>query len=287
VADIVGDKDLANAVALNSTSFNAARTVGPALAGLSIASWGTGWSFVFNGASYFAVLASLFLFRRGDLVQSARARRVRGSLREGFRYIASRSDLRAMMVMLFLVGTLGLNFPIFISTMSVTVFHAGAGRYGLLTSAMAIGTMIGSLLAAGRDHPSMATLTGGAILFGVGLGLAAVMPSFWWFGATLLPVGIAALTFTNSSNTLMQLATEPAMRGRVIAIRLAVMSGVTLIGAPIVGLIADHFGPRYAVSLGALAGLAAAAIGVRHLRSVRAPTVGTVEEPDDDEVHTA
>jgi len=287
VADLVGDDDLANAVALNSTSFNAARTVGPAIAGLSIASWGTGWSFVFNGASYFAVLATILLLRRQDLAQGPRAGRARGKLSEGLRYIASRNDLRAMMAMLFLIGTLALNFPIFISTMSVTVFHAGAGRYGLLTSAMAIGTMVGSLLATGRDRPSMGTLTGGAALLGIGLALAAIAPSFWWFGAALLPVGIAALTFTNSSNTLMQLATEPAMRGRVIAIRLAVMSGVTLVGAPIVGMIADRFGPRYALILAALSGLAAAMIGLRHLRTVRALASGSVEDPGDDEVHTA
>ena len=216
---------------------------------------------------------------------SARAQRLRGSLLEGWRYILGRDDLRTALIMLFLIGTLGLNFPIFISTMSVTVFGMGAGRYGLLTSMMAIGTVTGAFLAAGRERPSMRTLTASAGAFGLSVGLAAAMPSYWWFAAILLPAGMATLTFTNTSNTLMQLATEPAMRGRVVAIRLSLMSGVTLVGAPIIGLVADHAGPRWAMSIGAVSGLVAAAIGLRHLRDP-AP-VGPPAEPvpaEDDEV---
>jgi MFS family permease len=164
VAELVGDEDLPNGVALNSTSFNAAQMIGPAAAGLVIASIDSGWAFLVNGASFAAVLGSLFLVRVSELHTTARADRTRGGLTEGFRYVRSRPDLKAILVMLFLIGTFGLNFPIFISTMAVSVFHADARGYGLLSSIMAIGTIAGALFAAGRDRPPrfMALLIGAA-----------------------------------------------------------------------------------------------------------------------------
>ena len=289
VSDLVDEQDLANAVALNSTSFNAARMIGPAIAGLCIAAWGTGWAFLANGLSFFAVLGSLGLIRARDLHRSERVTRRRGNLIEGLRYIRGRSDLRVLMVMMLLIGTFGLNFPIFISTMSVTVFHMGAGRYGLLTSAMAVGTTIGALLAAGRERPRFRHLVGGAFFFGTGLAIAAAMPSFWAFGALLVPVGISALTFTNSSNSYTQLSVDPAMRGRVLAIRLAMLSGVTFIGAPIVGTVADRFGPRWAMALGAASCLVAALIGLREWFAQTRPPISSQAAalPADDEVEPA
>src|SRR6201999_1297823 len=171
------DEHLPNAVALNSTSFNAARMIGPALAGVLIAKVGTGWAFVLNGISFAAVLISMSSFRVLELQPSARATRAPGGFMEGFRYVWGRADLRAIMIMLFLIGTFGLNFPIFISTMAVKVFHSGAGQYGLLTSTMAIGTVAGALLAAGRDRPTMGTLLAGASIFGAGCTLAAIAPN--------------------------------------------------------------------------------------------------------------
>ena len=158
VSDLVGDTDLLNAVALNSTSFNAARMIGPAVAGAVIAAVGTGWSFLANAASFVFVTGSLFALRVDQLHHQPRAVRTKGSLAEGFHYVRGRPDLMAMMLMLFSIGTFGLNFPIFISTMSVTVFHAGASRYGLLSSMMAIGTVVGALLATGREKPDMSLL---------------------------------------------------------------------------------------------------------------------------------
>jgi MFS family permease len=211
------------------------------------------------------VLGSLSLLRVDDLHRSAKAKRSRAGLVDGFRYVWRRPDLKSILVMLFLIGTFGLNFPIFISTMSVTVFHAGAGEYGLLTSIMAIGTITGALLAAGRETPRFVYLITGAACFGLGCALASVMPSYWLFGATLVIIGVSALTFSNSTNSLMQLATEPVMRGRVMAMRLAIALGGTPIGAPIVGFVADHFGPRWSLGVGAAAGLAAAMVGLIHL----------------------
>ena len=269
VAELVGEADLSNAVALNSTSFNAARMIGPAIAGTLITAVGSGWVFLINAASFVAVLGSLARLRVGELHIQTRAVRTRGSFLEGFRAVWKRPDLKAILLMLFLIGTFGLNFQIFISTMSVTVFHAGASQYGFLMSIMAIGTIAGALLAARRERPRFALLLVGAAIFGAGCALAALAPNAFLFGAALVIIGVSALTFTNSTNSLMQLSTEPAMRGRVLAIRLAIALGCTPIGAPIVGWVADRFGPRWALGIGAASGFAAAIVGIRYLATYR------------------
>lgn len=195
VAELVGEKDLSNAIALNSTSFNMARMIGPAVAGLTIASVGTGWAFLLNGSSFFAVLASLFFLRVSGQHAKVRALRTKGSLTEGLRYVWARPDLKAILLMLFLIGTFGMNFPIFISTMAVTVFHTDARGYGLLTSTLAIGTIVGALLAAGRERPQFKSLLSGAAIFGVGCTLAALAPNYGLFAVALVIIGVGAMTF--------------------------------------------------------------------------------------------
>jgi len=267
VAELVGDEYLTNAVALNSTSFNAARMIGPALAGLLIARIGTGWAFLLNGVSFAAVLISMSLLRVADLNPNPRANRSASGFMEGFRYVWHRQDLRAILVMLALIGTFGLNFPIFISTMAVKVFHADAKGFGLLSSIMAIGTVAGAFLAAGREKPNFISLLAGSAVFGIGCTLAALAPGYWWFAVALVVIGVAALTFTNATNSMMQLDTEPAMRGRVMALRVGVALGGTPVGAPFVGWVANHFGPRWALAIGALSGVLAAIIACYMLLS--------------------
>ncbi|PFH30004.1 MULTISPECIES: MFS transporter [Burkholderia] len=269
VAELVGDRELANAVALNSTSFNAARMIGPAAAGFIIASVGTGWAFLINGASFVAVLASLSLLRADQLRENARAGHARGSLLDGFRYVWGRPDLKATLAMLFLIGTFGLNFPLFISTMAAGVFHVDARGFGILSSMMAVGTISGALLAARRERPLFRHLWIGATMFGVGCTLGAIAPGYWLFAAALVLTGVAAMTFTTSTNALMQLSTEPAMRGRVMALRLAVAFGGTPIGAPVAGWVANHLGPRWALGVGAASGFAAALVAVYFLMRMR------------------
>lgn len=267
VSELVPLSDLPNAVALNSTSFHAARMVGPAVAGLMISAIGTGWVFAVNGLSFAGVLAALALMRREELHRVDRPKRAPGALLEGFRYVWQRQDLRSVMSMIFLIGTFGLNFPIFISTMAVTAFHVGAGRYGLLTSMMAIGSVSGALLAAHRGEPKLWLLAAAGALFGVGCALAAVMPTYYLFGLMLIVVGLAGQTFMTSTNTFVQLSAEPGMRGRVVAILFAIAMGGTPIGAPIVGWVAAHYGPRWSLMVGAASGIAAAAVGFRYLRA--------------------
>jgi MFS family permease len=244
VAELVDDELLPNAVGLNSTSFNAARMIGPAIAGSLIAAVGTGWVFLLNAASFIAVLISLTILRTLPLRE--RPAQARGSLLEGFRYVLRRDDLKAVLLMLFLIGTFGLNFPIFIATMSVKVFHASAGAFGLLTSMMAAGSVIGALMVAARPRPGIRVLLIGALMFGLGGAAAAAMPNYASFGIALMVVGIAAQTVTTSTNSYVQTSTEHHMRGRVTAILLAIALGGTPVGAPIVGWIADTFGPRWA-----------------------------------------
>lgn len=273
VTEMVGDTDLRNAVALNSMSFNGAQMIGPAAAGLLMARVGIGWAFVLNGLSFFAVLISLSCFRMAELRTSVRAPRSASAFRDGLRYVWDRGDLRAILIMLFLIGTFGFNFPIYIATMAVNVFHSDARGFGLLSSIMALGTLSGALYAASWDKANSVSLVTSAGVFGVGCTLAALAPGYWWFGASLIVFGAAALVFTNGTNSMMQLSTEPAMRGRVMALRIAVGLGGAPIGAPVTGWIADHFGPRWALGLAALAGLAAALVGARMLTRNKVPVL--------------
>lgn len=269
VSELVGEADLSNAVALNSASFNAARMIGPAVAGVLIASVGTGWVFLINAASFVAVLCSLGFLRIGELHRRNRAVRTRGSLLEGFRYVWKRPDLKAVLVMVFLIGTFGLNFAIFISTMCVTVFHAGASQYGFLMSMMAVGTITGALLAARRVTPHIGVLTTGTAVFAAGCAVAAIAPGYGLFASALVVIGVSAQTFTTTTNSTMQLSAEPDMRGRVTAIHLAIALGGAPLGAPVVGWVADRFGARWALCFAVGAGVAATIVGVRYLVKYR------------------
>jgi MFS family permease len=261
VTELVGDAHLSNAVALNSTSFNAGRLVGPAVAGVLIALVGSGWVFVLNALSFAAVLAALAMLRPAEFHPRLAHASKRSGLADGMRHVWSRPDLRAVLLMFFLIGTFGMNFPIYISTMAVSVFHVGASEFGLLTSSMAVGAVTGALLAAGREKPRMMLLTAAALAFGVTLTIAAVMPSYRLFAVALFFVGLSTQTFTTTAHSAAQLWSDPLLRGRVIALVLAVSAGSTPLGAPLIGWIANTFGPRWSIVVGASSGFIAAAVG--------------------------
>jgi len=262
VSQLVGGANLSNAVALNSASFSAARLIGPAAAGLLTAAVGAGWVFLINAGSFGAVLISLMFLRVADLQRSARAKPKKGNLAEGFRYVRSRPDIMVILVMVFLIGTFGLNFPIFISTMSTTVFHQGAAAFGVLSSVMAIGSVVGALLSARRDKPRLRFLFVSSAVFGIGCTTAAVMPSYWEFAIALAVVGLASQTMMTTANGAVQLSTPAPVRGRVMAIYMAIFMGGTPIGAPFVGWVANEFGPRLALGVGAASGILAALVGL-------------------------
>lgn len=269
VTQLVGDAHLSNAIALNSTSFNAARMIGPAAAGLLIARIGSGWVFVVNALSFAAVLAALVLLRPHEFHPRVATGPKRAGLADGVRHVWARPDLRAVVLMFFLIGTFGINFPIYISTMSVSVFHVGAGAFGLLSSAMAVGSVSGALLSARREQPKLALLLAAALAFGLTLGTAALMPSYRWFAFALFFVGLATQTFTTTANSAAQLWADPSLRGRVMALVLAASAGGTPIGAPLVGCVADLFGARWSLAAGAASGFAAAIVGLRALARLR------------------
>jgi len=243
--------------------------IGPAAAGLLIPVMGSGGVFLLNSASFAAVIAALCCLRVHEL--RAPARGPRGRLLEGFGYVWKRRDLRTMLLMLLIIATFGLNFPIFISTMSVSVFHVGADQFGLLTSMMAIGSVTGALISASRDRPRPDLLWMGAATFAAGCSLAALMPNYAGFAASLMLIGVAAQTFTTTINGAVQLATEPGMRGRVMAILIAVSWGGTPLGAPLVGWVADHCGPRWSLGVAALAALVAARLGYHDKQFLQGP----------------
>ncbi|MFZ4893635.1 MFS transporter [Plantibacter sp. Mn2098] len=261
VSELVDEHNMSNAVALNSASFNAARMIGPAIAGLLIVAIGSGWVFIANGFTFLATIGALLLLRTSQLRRVPRAARTRGQFVEGFRYVRGRPDLMVVFVIVFIMGAFGMNFPIFASTMAVE-FGKGAGEYGILSSVLAIGSLTGALLAAQRAKARMRMVVGASGLFGVAALTAAFMPTYWSFAFVLVFVGFSTVTMLTTANGLVQTSTEPAVRGRVMALYMAILMGGTPIGAPIVGWVADTFGPRWALGVGALAGFTACAIGL-------------------------
>lgn len=259
VSDMVSVGDTSNAVALNSASFNLARMIGPAVGGLLIVAIGSGWVFIANAATFLAMLVALLLLRTGQLAPRLKGRS-RGGLAAGFRYVWGRSDLRVVFVTVFLIGAFGMNFPIFASTMALE-FGAGADGYGVLSSILAIGSLAGALLAARRDRARVRVVILAAGGFGIAAFVSSAMPTYAAYAVTLTFTGFMIVTLLTTANGYVQMTTDPALRGRVLALYMAVIMGSTPVGAPIAGWVADTFGPRSAIMLGGTAGLVACAIG--------------------------
>ncbi|MDF3300475.1 MFS transporter [Streptomyces sp. K1PA1] len=258
VSEMVGPGQLQNAVSLNSANFQSARLVGPAVAGLLITGVGTGWAFLFNGLSFVAPVAGLLLMRSRELHAVQRAPRGKGQLREGLRYVAGRPDLIWPIVLVGFIGTFGFNFPVWLTAFADDVYHAGAGGYSLFNTLMAVGSLVGALLAARRGTARLRVLVAGAAAFGTLEVVAALAPSYWLFAVLMVPIGICGLTVNVTANTAVQMATDPAMRGRVMALFMMVFVGGTPLGAPVVGWITDAYGPRIGFVLGGVVSAASA-----------------------------
>ncbi|MEU3841984.1 MFS transporter [Streptomyces sp. NPDC028635] len=268
VSEMVGPAQLQNAVSLNSANFQSARLVGPAVAGLMITGVGTGYAFLFNGLSFAFTIGSLLLMRARELHVVERAPRGKGQLREGLRYVAGRPELIWTIALVGFIGTFGFNFPVYLSAFADDVFHAGAGSYSLFNTVMAVGSLAGALLAARRGTSRLRVLIGAALMFGVLEMVAAVAPSLWLFALLMAPIGMFGMTVNVTANTSVQMTTDPAMRGRVMALYMMVFMGGTPIGAPIAGWVTDTYGVRAGLAAGgAISALAATGIALALARA--------------------
>jgi MFS family permease len=260
VAELVEKKDLTNAVSLNSVSFHTARLIGPAAAGLLTVVVGAGWVFMINAVTFAGTLVALWRIRVDELREQPRAPRERGQIIAGFRYVRGKPAIIVILIMVSIIGTFGMNFAIFTSTMTTIAFHRGAGEFGLLSSVMAIGSVAGALISARQERPRMRTIFLASGLFGVAAAIAALMPTFESFAVSLTLIGFASLIFMTTANSMVQTTVKPAMRGRVMALYMAIFVGGTPIGAPFVGWVVNQFGPRWGLGVAAIAGVLAASV---------------------------
>jgi MFS family permease len=248
--EMVGADAMANAIALNSAVFNLARIAGPAVAGLVIGFVGTPAAFLINAASYGAVLIGLKLMRPDELHQAQRAPRGSGQLREALWYVRARPGLWMPLVLLFFVSTFGMNFQVTTALMSRTVFHTGAGAFGLASAMFALGALGGALLAARRSRPTLRLLLATSFAFSVFEIVTGMVPSYLTFLFALVPTGVAMITYTTAANSSTQLNTAPEMRGRVMGLYMLVFLGGTPLGSPLAGWVAEVAGARLSMIAG-------------------------------------
>lgn len=285
VLEMVGADNLRNAVSLNSVLVNVARVVGPAVAGLLIASVGVGICFLLNALSFVAVVTSLLRMDRSRLNPSRAAARARGQLREGLRYVASVPELAVPLLMMAVVGTLAYEFQVTLPVLAKHTFHGGALAYGLITSSMGVGAVIGGLVTAARGRTGTRTLVLAACGFGVVLLFAALAPVLGVEYLAMALVGWASITFIAQGNSTLQLAAAPQMRGRVMSLWAVAFMGTTPIGGPLIGWVTASAGPRVGLATGALSCLLAAGLGLlvwRRRTRVRGPVAGqALEVPEE------
>lgn len=262
VSELVPIEYLPNAVSLNSASFNAGRLLGPGLAGLLIAWIGTGPVFLINGLSFIAVVFSLTRMNGAELRTQERPARGNRSARAGLAYVRSHPEIALIMTIVGAVAMIGLNSQITIALMARLEYDKGASEFGLLGSVMAIGSLAGALLAARRERPTTRLVLWSAAAFGATSMLSAAMPTYETFALMLIPVGLTALTMLTAANATVQLATAPSMRGRVMALYMAILMGGTPIGSPIIGWVGEEFGARWTILLGGTGTLIVALVGM-------------------------
>lgn len=259
--EMVGTGGLRNAVSLNSVLVNTARAVGPAVAGMLIATVGTGLCFLINAASYVAVVVALVGMDVRQLRPMPRQGRAPKQVRQGLSYVAHTSDLLVPLMMLAVVGTLAYEFQVVLPLLARGPLAGGAGTYGLLTAAMGAGAIVGGLVVASRGRTGLRPLTIAAAMFGLAILAAAAAPSVGLALVALTIVGATSVTFLAVGNTTLQLTAEPRFRGRVMALWAVAFLGSTPLGAPILGAVSEYLSPRGGLVIGGLACLAAAGLG--------------------------
>ncbi|MHB1517271.1 MAG: MFS transporter [Acidimicrobiales bacterium] len=278
VLEMVGGDQLRNAVSLNSTLVNAARAVGPAIAGLLIATVGEGWCFLLNALSFVAVVFSLVSMDRSSLRPAPPTDRRRGQLTEGFRYVAKSRELAVPLAMMGLVGMLAYEFQVTLPVVAKTVFHGSAETYGIMTAAMGVGAVVGGLVSAAKGRTGIQAMVAACLLFGVAISLVTLAPLEGVAVVALAIVGYFSVSFLAMGNSTLQLETDPQMRGRVMALWSVAFLGSTPIGGPLIGWITSMAGARVGLGVGALSCFVAAGVGLIAMRRTRAGRV--VDVPD-------
>ena len=277
VSEMVDANRLSNAVSLNSASFNSGRLVGPGLAGVLIALLGsgvnaTGWVIVANALSYGFVLLALALMDSSQLNPAPVTRRGRGQIRDALRYVRSRPDLLLLFTCVFCLGAFGMNFQVTSALMATETFGRGAGEFGILGSILAIGSLAGALMAAGRQRPRLRFVVGAGLIFSLAQITSGLMPTYLSYAAVLPLVGMSVLTTATTANALIQMTSAPSIRGRVVSLYLMVFLGSTPLGAPIIGAIGEYAGARWALVISGLAaglGIGLAGLAYARMRGLR------------------
>jgi MFS family permease len=273
VSEMVGPDRVANAVGLNSASFNTARVLGPAAAGGLIAAVGIAPAFFLNAVSFLAMIGGLLAMDPDRLHRRAAVERGRGQIRAGVRYVWATPALRSTILLVAVVGMLGLNYRVALPLLARFAFSGGPGAYGALAAVMAAGSVAGALAVARRGRPTPLLLTGSVAAFGLLSFAAAAAPSMLVEALLLFPIGAASLAFVATANSTMQLASEPGMRGRVMSLYGLVLLGSTPPSGLLSGWMAGQFGPRSILLLSGVSCVAAAAVAALAGR-------GRVEAPD-------
>ena len=259
VMEMVGRSKLANAVALNSVLVNSARVVGPAVGGLLIVTVGIGWCFVINSASYLVFIAAISLMRSDDIDRTKPEIKQRGQLRAALRYVSVHPVLRSTLVMSAVIGLFAYEFEVVLPLLARFTFGGGADTFGAMFAAMGIGAVMGGLFVATRGRTSPRAILIAAAALATTIAATAFAPNVWIAYAMLVMVGVSSSAFLTLSNSVLQLESSAQMRGRVVGLRATAILGARPIGAPVVGWIGEHLGPRWALGLGALATIAVAA----------------------------
>lgn len=270
VVEMVGRRDLSNAIALNSSSFNLARIVGPAAAGVLMSWMGTGQIFLLNAASFVAVISGLLMMRPSELRTPEPVPRAKGQLREGLRYAAGQPVLLLPLLIVAFVAIFTQSLSTGIALMAKEVFGTGASSFGIASSAFAVGAFGGALLAAKRVKPSRRFLIAGGVCFGLFQVAAGLAPAYWAYLVLLVPAGLAVITVNTTANTFVQLGSSAEMRGRVMGMYVLVVTGGGPIGAPLVGWLAELAGPRAAVATAGVLTMIGVGLAVLMTRAITA-----------------
>ncbi|MDA8436720.1 MAG: MFS transporter [Actinomycetales bacterium] len=271
VREMVPERLVRNAVTLNSVVVNASRAVGPAVAGVLIATLGVGVCFLVNAVSFAAVIVAYLAMDATALRPSTPTPRAPGQLRQGLAYVRRTRDLFVPLLMMALVGTLTYEFQVSLPALVTDTFGAGATTLGWVFSAMGIGAVVGGLVSASRHATGIRPMVASSTAFGAATALTALAPTVPFALAALLLVGAASVWFLSVGNATLQVTSRPQMRGRVMALWAVAFLGSTPVGGPLIGWVAEHASPRWALGLGAAAALLAAALGASALRRSQAP----------------